>query len=108
MSGFRFVLVAVVLLAPGWAFASGMRCGKHLVLEGYSFDKVSRLCGEADSAYQVGEKYIQHAVRNDFQEAAIAEVVRVDKWVYRGSETQFTRNLYFENGVLVRIELDGR
>lgn len=103
----QFLLAATLLAAPSLSAAS-MRCGKQLVLEGYDFDQVQQICGEADATYSLGDKYLYRSVGNRVEQATIAEVVKVDKWVYRGDERRFTRNLYFENGVLVKIELGGR
>lgn len=98
------VLLLITLCAPFGALAS-MRCGTQLVLEGYDFDRVEQLCGAADSTYPLGERYIYRTVKNWHQEASIAEVVQVDLWVYRGSRNTMSRKLYFENGILVRIEV---
>lgn len=101
------ILAAVIAVAPSLS-AAGMRCGNQLVLKGYNFDEVSQVCGEADSTYDMGEKYIYRSVRNSVEEAAIAEVVNVEMWVYRGPDNKFSRNLYFENGILVDVELGRR
>ncbi len=101
------ILQAILLLAvcmPPGALAT-MRCGTQLVLEGYDFDRVEQLCGAADSTYTLGERYIYRTVKNHHQEASIAEVVHVDLWVYRGSRNTMPRKLYFEDGILVRIEV---
>lgn len=100
-------LAVVFALAPVVATA-GMRCGTQLVLEGYDFDRVSELCGEADSTYPMGERYIYQSVRDANQQASIAEVIKLDVWVYRGTDNEFSRKLYFENGVLVKIETGER
>lgn len=103
-----FMFAAAMVVAPSLSVAASMRCGKHLVLEGYNFDQVVRACGEADSSYPMAERYIYKKVQNSYEEAGIAEVIKVDLWVYRGAENDFTRNLYFENGILVKIELGDR
>lgn len=103
----RVFLAVATAVAPSLSMA-GMRCGKQIVVEGDHFDKVSRICGEADSTYAMGDKYIYRNIKNSAEEAAIAEVIKVDMWVYRGTERNFSRNLYFENGILVKIELGER
>ena len=103
----QLILAAAIAAAPSLSIA-GMRCGTQLVLEGYNFDEVSQVCGEADSTYDMGDKYIYRSVRNSVEEAVIAEVVSVNMWVYRGTDNEFARNLYFENGILVDIELGRR
>lgn len=100
--------LSFLILIPGMASAAGMRCGTHLVLEGYDFARVEQLCGEPDSAYSLGERYVYNSVRNATQEATIAEVIRLDQWVYRQHQNGLTRILHFENGRLVRIELGNR
>lgn len=100
-------LLAVLVLAPSLATA-GMRCGQKLVLEGDNFDKVTRTCGEPDATYSLGEKYIYRSVNNSVEEAGIAEAVQVHMWVYRGTPNELVRNLYFENGTLVKIELESQ
>lgn len=105
--------LAKILLAAAAAglpllSAASMRCGKNLVHEGDNFDKVRRTCGEADATYAMGERYVYRSIRNTVEAAAVADTVKVDMWVYRGSNNELTRNLYFENGILVEIELGER
>lgn len=104
------ILLALPLLSlfPWSASAAGMRCGTHLVQEGYDFTRVEQLCGEPDSAYSLGERYIYNSVRNSSQAATIAQVIRLDQWVYRQHQNGFSRILHFENGRLVSIELGDR
>lgn len=107
MKFLKLVLAVAVAVVPSLSMA-GMRCGKQVVLEGYNFDRVKRICGEADSTYQMGDKYIYRSVKNSVEEAAVAEVIKVDMWVYQGNDNNLVRNLYFENGILVKIELGDR
>lgn len=102
------LLLAVTLIAGSSSAFASMRCGKQLVFKGDDFDRVSSLCGEADSTRSLGDKYIYRSVGNSTEQAAIAEVIKVDMWIYRGGEHNITRKLYFENGVLVKIELGRR
>lgn len=101
-------LLAVAVAGFPLLSVASMRCGKNLVHEGDNFDKVSRTCGEADATYAMGERYVYRSIRNTVEEAAVADVVKVDMWVYRGSDNELTRNLYFENGILVDIEIGER
>lgn len=107
MKPMQGILVASLLLAPALATA-GMRCGQKLVLKGDTFDKVTRTCGEPDATYSLGEKYLYRSVNNSTEEVGVAESVQVHMWVYRGTENELVRNLYFENGVLVKTELEGQ
>lgn len=102
------VILAIALVVAPSVVTAGMRCGKQLVLKGYNFDEVSQLCGEADATYAMADRYIYRSIKNNIEENAIAEVIKVDLWVYRGGENELSRNLYFENGVLVKIELGKR
>ncbi len=101
-------LLPLLCFFPYMASAAGMRCGTQLILEGYDFDQVEQICGKPDSSFSRGERYIYNSVRDSNQEATVAEVVRLDQWVYRHHQNGFTRNLHFENGRLVRIELGDR
>lgn len=93
----------VAMLAPSLCQA-GMRCGNKLVSEGDNFADVVNICGEADSTIDMGSKVIYREVRQGAETAAIAESVKQDLWIYNEGPNKFIRNLYFENGILVKIE----
>lgn len=105
---FLGVILAIAVAVTPSVSAAAMRCGKQLVLKGFNFDEVSQICGEADSTYSMADKYIYRSVKSEIEENAIAEVIKIDLWVYRGRENELSRNLYFENGILVKIELGKR
>lgn len=101
-------LTLVVSLFVASTSYAGLRCGNDLVSIGDNFDRVRNTCGEADAEYDMGTRVIYRQVEVESQTAGIAESIKVDMWVYRGKPNTFTRELYFENGVLVKIELGDR
>lgn len=100
-------LILTLCLLPSLAFA-GMRCGNDLVSEGDRFDQVKKVCGEADATVDMGDRTLYHTVYNGDQAMTVAESIKLDMWVYHLGPNLFSRNLYFENGILVKIELGDR
>lgn len=102
---FLTTLLFSTLPLMSWA---GMRCGNLLISEGDNFAEVENICGAADSTIDMGTKVIYKQVQQGEQSAAIAESIKQDLWVYNRGPNKLIRNLYFENGILVRIESGGR
>ena len=89
----------------GYGAAAGMRCGTHLVQPGDTFDEVQDDCGEPDSTYEVGTKYVElRDPRYRDRNVTYTQAILVDVWVYERGSSKFRRRLYFENGILVYIE----
>ena len=104
----RIVKILVFTYLVGWScygIAAGMRCGTRLVQPGDTFDEVVDDCGEPDSTYEVGTKYVE--LRNPRfrnRNVTYTQAILVDVWVYDLGSSHFRRRLYFENGILVYIE----
>lgn len=99
------MLGALLLMGLSSFSLAGMRCGTELVQLGDNFTRVEDACGEPDDRYHVGTKYVEQTRRDRYgNEATLAHAILVDVWVYKRGSSQFTRMLYFENGVLVDIE----
>jgi hypothetical protein len=103
------LLLTIFLIGFSSSGLAGMRCGNELIQLGDNFARVEDVCGEPDSNYHVGTKYVEQTRRDRFgNEATLTQAILVDVWVYKGSSSKFTRTLYFENGVLVDIDLGER
>ena len=103
------MITGLLLMTLSSFSLAGMRCGTELVQLGDNFTRVEDACGEPDSSYHVGTKYIEQTRRDRYgNEATLAQAILVDVWVYKRGTGQFTRTLYFENGVLVDIEQGDR
>lgn len=101
--------MGLMLMALSSVSFAGMRCGTDLVQLGDNFTRVEDVCGEPDSSYHVGTKYIEQTRRDLYgNEATLTQAILVDVWVYKRGSGQFTRTLYFENGILVDIEQGDR
>lgn len=99
------LLLLLFFTLPITSHAAGFRCGNKLVNEGDNFATVLQTCGEADYTMAMPDRVVYHKVRQGQDSMAIAEPIKVDLWIYQGSPNTFSRNLYFENGILVKIEL---
>ena len=104
--------MSITLLLALSPVANAMRCGNQLVLEGYSFAKVQKLCGPADTALPTQTKYLilsenreVDALPSATQSVSEALPIQVDVWIYEGSNNDLTRNLIFRNGRLERIDI---
>lgn len=102
------ITVAAILVLLSSHAVAGMRCGTKLVSIGDHFNRVEEICGQADATYPMSDKVYYRKIFNGFEEVGVAEQVRVDMWVYHLGENSFRRNLYFENGILVKVELGKR
>lgn len=98
---------ALVLMASAFSYA-GMRCDNQLVSLGDHFEQVRKTCGDADATYDMGSRVIFREVGQGQQTLAVAESIKQDMWVYHFGPNSFSRNLYFDNGILVKIELGER
>lgn len=86
----RFVLfVFAVVVTTG---AAAMRCGEHVVNEGFSPLEVLERCGEPVLRQEWVEHYYPYGPARF-----------VDEWTYEPGRTRFRRLLHFENGRLIRI-----
>lgn len=103
-------MIVALLLAGLSSFSfAGMRCGTQLVQLGDDFTRVEDVCGEPDSSYHVGTKYVEQTRRDQYgNEATLTQAILVDIWVYKRGSNEFSRKLYFENGVLVNIKQGDR
>ena len=101
------LLVTLLLVQSSVCFA-GMRCGKNLVSEGDRFDQVKSACGEGISTYDMGSRTVYRTVYNNEEAMTVSESIKLDMWVYELGAHKFRRNLHFENGVLVKIEMGDR
>lgn len=103
------MIIGLMLMVLSSVSLAGMRCGTELVQLGDNFTRVEDVCGEPDSSYHVGTKHIEQTRRDQYgNEARLAQAILVDVWVYKRGSGQFTRTLYFENGILVDIEQGDR
>ena len=99
------LVISVAMLGLSCISAAGMRCGTHLVQPGDTFDEVEDACGQPDSTYEVGTKYIElRDPRIKNSNVTYTQAILVDVWVYNRGTSHFRRRLYFENGILVFIE----
>ncbi len=101
-------LFIAFLFAQSSVCFAGMRCGTNLVSEGDRFDQVKTACGEADSEYDMGSRTLYRTVYSGEEAMTVSESIKLDMWVYELGAHKFRRNLHFENGVLVKIELGDR
>ena len=94
-----------------------LRCGNRLVHIEESKSDVVRKCGEpafvdswveerVTSAYPIPDGYdIYRYPPYYYQPYLTKEYVQIDKWTYNFGSTRFQRYLFFENGVLKKIEV---
>lgn len=103
------LIMGLMLMTLASVSLAGMRCGTELVQLGDNFTRVEEACGDPDSSYHVGTKYVEQTRRDQHgNTATLTQAILVDVWVYKRGSGQFTRTLYFENGVLVDIEQGDR
>nr|WP_281284245.1 DUF2845 domain-containing protein [Exilibacterium tricleocarpae] len=94
-----------------------MRCGVKLVSKGDSQFKVYKICGEPDfvekrSVYRSGLPNARYSDTHKREELLwhqrSYEEVRVEEWTYNFGPNRFIRRVRFENGVVVKIDVQGR
>lgn len=103
------------LLIAGSARADSLRCGSRLVSSGDSLYKVRSVCGEPDAASRRIElrtlrRYVTVPCPVGRQQRSCSAVeeytveIVIDEWTYDFGSNRFIQYVFFEQGVLSRVE----
>ncbi len=94
------LIIFVLMLSVGPAYA--LRCGTRVVSKGDHKTTVRIKCGEPDA---VDERVIYRTLRLTHQPYGekIVVPIEVEEWIYNFGPRRLMRQLWFENGKLVRI-----
>lgn len=97
------LLLALIAAVTAWeaSAASVLSCGTNLVRVGDSKAQVFRVCGEPTSRERYDEEWWQKEREQGIRQGG--SIVH-EQWVYNFGPTKFMQYLYFENGMLARIE----
>ena len=109
------VLFTAILFLSFDCFAD-IRCGNKLAQIGDDYSEVIDVCGEPYATYQLGTRYISvnQNVQENYQSELVTagsqytEAVYTEMWVYKLGQGKLKRILYFENGILVRVNYGDR
>ena len=92
--------LAILMLTVAPAYA--LRCGAKLVSEGDPQLLVRVRCGEPDAIEQRVIYRTLHLSRHRHGEK-IVEPITVEEWIYNFGPRRLMRQLWFEDGKLIRI-----
>lgn len=110
----KFALLTLLVVSVNSLAA--LRCGNQLVQIGDDFSQVLDICGEPYATMQLGTRYVslEQKYGQAYQDGAVVEgieyteAIHTEMWVYKPSQRQLKRILYFENGFLVRVQYGDR
>ncbi|MCG6973121.1 MAG: DUF2845 domain-containing protein [Desulfobacterales bacterium] len=107
------MILTLVFGFSSQGFATGLRCGTHLITVGDTKPEVIARCGAPDYTEEWEEERIMRDFRHPFnyqkedqwgREPFLVKVpVKFERWYYNFGPTQLIHYLKFRNGKLVKI-----
>ena len=100
MRAMAILIVSILMLTIGPAYA--LRCGAKLVSKGDPQILVRVKCGEPDA---IAQRVIYRTLRLSPHPHGdkIVEPITIEEWIYNFGPRRLMRQLWFEDGKLVRI-----
>jgi len=102
----RWFPLAVLIWTPTLALGGTLRCSERIIDQGATRAEVASLCGDPT---QVEQKTIYNDVSGPVSSviARTTSEIHVEMWIYNFGPNQLMQRIWFQDGILVRIESMG-
>ncbi|ETW92425.1 MAG: hypothetical protein ETSY2_53455 [Candidatus Entotheonella gemina] len=100
MRAVAMVMILILMLSVGPAYA--LRCGTRIVSKGDHKTSVRIKCGEPEAIEERVIYRTLHLTHHPHGDKIVVPVA-IEEWLYNFGPRRFMRQLWFENGKLVRI-----